>query len=265
VKALETPGAARMETRGAIKITESAGALTLTLATDIVDMAAKAVADHGSFTFALSGGNTPKALYKAFAQAPLKYEMPWKKTYFFFGDERCVPRTSSESNYAMVKETMFTPVPVRSENIFGLVDPDVDPKKSAGDYEAKIRKHFDLEPGELPRFDLILLGLGDDGHTASLFPDSDALKETERLCVENFVKKLDTNRITMTLPVINNAKNVVFLVSGNGKAEVVSHILGDKKEEVSYPAQLVKPTRGNLKWYLDRDAASRLDLAECKS
>jgi 6-phosphogluconolactonase len=234
-----------METKGAISIAETTGELSLKLAHDIVDTAAKAVADHGSFNFALSGGNSPKALYRAFTEAPLKYEMPWKKTYFFFGDERCVPRTSDESNFKMVKEVLFRPDLVRDENVFGLTDPDVDPKKSALDYETKMRKHFNLENGQLPKFDLILLGLGDDGHTASLFPDTEALKETKRLCVENFVKKFDAYRITLTLPVINNAKNVVFLVSGKGKADVVSEILSGK-EEVSYPAQLVKPSTGNL-------------------
>lgn len=261
-----------METKGAVKIAQSSGALTLSLASDIVDFAAKAVADHGSFSFALSGGNTPKALYGALAAAPLKYEMPWKKTFFFFGDERCVPRSSDESNYRMVNEALFKQVPVRAENIFGLIDPDVNPKQSALEYEEQLQKFFDLKKGELPKFDLILLGLGDDGHTASLFPGTDALNENERLCVENFVPKFNTNRITLTLPVINNAKNVVFLVSGKGKAEIVSHIIGDqndeksegKNEEVSYPSQLVNPKNGKLKWYLDQDAASKLDLAQCK-
>lgn len=254
-----------METKGAINVAASKGELTLKLATDIVDLAAKAVAEHGSFNFALSGGSTPKALYQAFSQAPLKYEMPWKKTFFFFGDERCVPLTSDESNYRMAREAMFTPIPVRSENIFAFNDPDVDPKKSAEMYEARIRKHFDLADGELPRFDLILLGLGDDGHTASLFPESEALSERNRICVANYVKQFDTNRITLTVPVINNAKHIVFLVSGEGKSEILSHILCDKKEEVSYPAQLIKPTKGTLKWYLDRDAAAKLDLAQCKA
>lgn len=258
-----------METKGAVKIAQSSGALALSLASDIVDFAAKAVADHGSFTFALSGGNTPKALYGALAAAPLKYEMPWKKSFFFFGDERCVARSSDESNYRMASEALFKPVPVRSENIFGLVDPDLDPKKSALDYEVKMREFFDLENGELPKFDLVLLGLGDDGHTASLFPGTEALEENDRLCVENFVPKFDTYRITLTLPVINNAKNVVFLASGSGKADVVSHILGSKNDaadkEVSYPSQLVNPKNGKLKWYLDQDAASKLDLAQCKS
>ncbi len=257
-----------METKGKLKIAQSSGALTLSLASDIVDMAAKAVADHGSFSFALSGGNTPKALYSALSSAPLKYEMPWKKTFFFFGDERCVSRSSPESNYRMVDEAMFKPVPVRTENIFSLLNPEIDPKQSALDYETRMRKFFCLDAGEFPRFDLVLLGLGDDGHTASLFPDTEALTETERLCTENFVPKFDCYRITMTLPVINNAKNIVFMVSGSGKADVLSHIICEQsaeKENVTYPSQLVEPKNGKLKWYLDQEAASKLSLTECKS
>lgn len=238
---------------------ENSKELIAKIAEDVLNLAVRAVADHGSFSMALSGGGTPRPLYEAFASAPLKYEMPWKKTFFFFGDERCVPHTSDESNYKMVRQAMFKPDLVRDENVFATEMQDSDPHESALLYEEEIQSFFNLQEGEMPRFDLILLGMGDDGHTASLFPGTEALKETKRICVANFVEKFNAHRITLTLPAINNARQVYFLVSGKGKADVLWRILCEK-EKNSYPAQLVK----SPKWYLDREAASKLDQAACK-
>lgn len=245
-----------------ITVIETARGLASKLASDIVNIAVKQVAEKGQFTMVLSGGSTPRPIYEQLAKAPLKYEMPWKKCFFFFGDERCVPRTSEESNFRMVNEALFERVPVRSTNYFALALQDSDPEESAMLYEEEICDFFDLGEEGFPRFDLVLLGLGDDGHTASLFPETAALKETQRICVENYVKKFDAHRITLTYPAINNARHVIFAVSGAGKAQVLARILGDEKE-VSYPALGINPQAGDLKWYLDRDAASQLDSAAC--
>jgi len=245
-----------------INVIETASGLVSRLANDIIQLAVKSVSHHGMFTMALSGGSTPKPVYEMLGKAPLKYEMPWKKTFFFFGDERCVPHTSEESNFRMVNEALFKPVPVRSDNFFRLELQDEDPAEAALIYEEEIQEFFELEPGEFPRFDLVLLGLGDDGHTASLFPGTKALNEKERICVENFVPKFDTHRITLTYPTINNAGQVIFAVSGKGKAGVIAEILCGKEKD-SYPAQRIQPKSGDLRWYLDRDAASQLDSAAC--
>lgn len=253
-----------MPDNAGVHVFETSKDLVAKVAEDIVNAAATAVADHGNFTIALSGGNTPKPLYELLASAPLKYEMPWKKTYFFFGDERCVPPTSDESNFKMVKQALFKPDLVRDENIFALELQDSDPQESAQLYEEEIQDFFGLEENQFPKFDVMLLGLGDDGHTASLFPGSAALNECRRICVANYVEKFKTNRITMTLPVLDNAANVWFLVSGKGKAKVLSEIIGGKQKDL-YPAQMVKPISGKPQWYLDKDAASMLDPEVCKS
>ncbi len=253
-----------MSADAGIHVFDTSKQMVARVANDIVNAAVRAVADHGNFTVALSGGNTPKPLYELLASAPLKYEMPWKKTFFFFGDERCVPHTSDDSNYKMVKEALFKPDLVRDENVFATEMQDTDPEESALIYEEEIRDFFGLEDNEFPKFDLMLLGLGDDGHTASLFPGSNALNECVRICVANYVEKFKAHRITLTLPVIDNAENVWFLVSGQGKAKVISEIISGEKKDL-YPAQLVKPLRGKPQWYLDRDAASLLEPDACRS
>lgn len=247
-----------------IHVFDTSKELVAKVAEDIVNAAARAVADHGNFTIALSGGNTPKPLYELLASAPLKYEMPWKKTFFFFGDERCVPHSSDESNFKMVKQALFKPDLVRDENIFALELQDSDPEEAAELYEEEIREFFSLAENQFPKFDVMLLGLGDDGHTASLFPGTAALNECQKICVANYVEKFKTKRITLTLPVLDNAVNVWFLVSGKGKAKVVSEIISGKEKDL-YPAQLVKPVSGKPQWFLDQEAASLLDPAVCRS
>ncbi|MDZ4836549.1 MAG: 6-phosphogluconolactonase [Candidatus Melainabacteria bacterium] len=253
-----------MTASAGIHVFDTSKELIAKAAEDIVNAAARAVADHGHFTIALSGGSTPKPLYELLASAPLKYEMPWKKTFFFFGDERCVPHTSDESNFKMAKQTLFKPDLVRDENVFATELQDSDPEESAKLYEEEIQAFFDLEENQFPKFDLILLGLGDDGHTASLFPGTAALNECRKICVANYVEKFKTNRITLTLPVLDNAVNVWFIVSGKGKSKVVSEIISGKDKDL-YPAQMVKPVSGQPQWYLDKDAASALDPAFCRT
>ena len=221
---------------------------------DFAKLAADAVQESGRFCVALSGGSTPKGMFTLLAasSAPI----PWKSIYFFWGDERHVPPTDPESNYRMAYEAMLSKVQVPPENIFRILSEEKDPELAATQYEQTLIKFFGLTAGEFPRFDLVLLGLGPDGHTASLFPDTTALRETKRLVVANWVEKFKTHRITLTLPVLNNAAVVEFLVSGNEKAGIVHQVLDGGGNQ--YPSQMIRPREGRLVWLLDQAAASEL-------
>jgi 6-phosphogluconolactonase len=214
----------------------------------------EAVARSGRFTVALSGGNTPRSLYELLAGADFRGGIPWDQIHFFWGDERAVPADHPDSNYRMAREALLAKVPAREENIH-RVETERGAENAAAAYEDALREIFALPPGAWPRIDLVLLGLGDDGHTASLFPASDALKEEKRLVVANFVAKLKSNRITMTLPVLNHAANVVFLVVGAAKAKAVRDILRD---HAALPAAQVDALDGRLLWIVDREAAALL-------
>jgi 6-phosphogluconolactonase len=218
------------------------------------DLANHAVAGRGKFLVALSGGSTPRKLFEVLRSLPPS-TVPWEKVYFFWGDERHVPPDSPESNYRMADEVLLSKIPARPENIFRIHAEEKDAEKVAYEYEEQIRKFFDLSPGEPPKFDLILLGLGPEGHTASLFPGTTALSETKRLVVPNWVEKLHTARISFTFPVINNSSCVMFLVTGKDKAPAVQQVFAKRSNEV--PASLVHPS-GRLIWMLDRDAAADL-------
>lgn len=214
----------------------------------------QAVAKKGKFSVALSGGSTPKSLYSLLA-GEKRSSVPWDKTYFFFGDERHVPPDHPDSNYRMANEAMFSKVPVRPENIFRIHAED-DAEQAARDYERTLQTFFSLKPNESPRFDLIFLGMGPDGHTASLFPGTAALNETRRLVVANWVEKFETDRITMTFPVLNHAACVIFLTSGADKASMVHEVLENAK--AGLPCQKVRPINGRLIWMVDKAAASGL-------
>jgi 6-phosphogluconolactonase len=200
---------------------------------------------------ALSGGSTPKGLYKALAGTEFA-SLPWDKIFFFWGDERHVPPNHADSNYRMVEDALLSKVPVPTENVYRVRGEEIDAEGVAQEYEQVIRDFFRLKAGEFPRFDLVLLGLGPDGHTASLFPESFALSETRRIVVANWVERLKTHRITFTYPVLNAAACDIFLVSGLEKREKVRQIL---EEHQDFPAGKVDPKDGDLLWFLDRAAA----------
>ncbi|HEV2718048.1 MAG TPA: 6-phosphogluconolactonase [Terriglobales bacterium] len=221
-------------------------------ASEFAALTAAAIGDQGKFTVALSGGSTPKSLYSVLAKAAL----PWEKIFFFWGDERHVPPDHPESNYRMASEALLSKVPVPPGNIFRIRAEEKDAAVAAQDYELTLRSFFHLRAGEFPRFDLILLGLGPDGHTASLFPNTAALTETKRLVVANSLEKLKTDRITLTYPVLNNAACVIFLVSGRDKSDMGRTVMEDKGANL--PSQKVRPANGKLLWLLDQDAASKL-------
>jgi len=223
----------------------------------VVRTANAAVEQSGRFTIALSGGSTPKSLFHLLA-TNARTSLPWDRTFFFWGDERHVPPTDPESNYRMADEAMLSKIPVAAANVFRVPAENPDAGAAAEAYEQMLRKFFALSPGQMPRFDLILLGMGPDGHTASLFPGTAALAEKSRLVVANWVEKFKTHRITFTLPVLNAAGCVAFLVSGTDKAPALKAVLEGDAPGEQYPSKLVEPTEGKLLWLVDRAAASEL-------
>jgi 6-phosphogluconolactonase len=223
-------------------------------AEEFVRVGRAAIAARGRFTVALSGGSTPRSLYSLLAKEYADFS--WSQTFLFFGDERHVPPDHHDSNYRMVNEALLSKVTIPAENVYRVRAELPDASAAASDYEDKLRGFFKLQPGEFPRFDLILLGLGPDGHTASLFPDSEGLKEQSRLVIANWVEKFKTHRITFTFPVLNHATDVMFLASGANKADMVRQIL-EGTNTPPFPAQEIQP-EGRLVWMLDQAAAAKL-------
>jgi len=224
-------------------------------AEEFIRVGEKAITACNRFTVALSGGSTPKTLYSLLAAEHANSD--WGHTYLFFGDERHVPPDHTESNYRMVNESLLSKIQIPGQNIFRVKAENPDAQAAAADYETQLRTFFVLKPGEFPRFDLILLGLGPDGHTASLFPGSEGLKEQSQLVIANWVEKFKTYRISLTFPVLNNAAEVMFLASGADKANIVHQIL-EGKNDPPYPAQQAQPDDGRLIWMLDEAAAAKL-------
>lgn len=220
------------------------------LADFVAAVAGESIKHRGRFNFVLSGGSSPKKLFELLASG-YKDRIDWERVYFFFGDERYVPLYHSESNFLMAKKALFIPLQIADRQIFA-VNTSLSPHEAAREYEQRIRRHFNYLPW---RFDLILLGLGDNSHTASLFPHSPLLHERFAWIKEIFVEEVNMYRITFTAPLINAAHNVAFLVYGPSKAEAVQHILKDPLNIEEYPAQLIQPDRGTLHWFLDEAAA----------
>ena len=222
------------------------------VASEFATLASAAVQSNGRFCVALSGGSTPRNFYQLLASNAF-LNLPWDKTYFFFGDERNVPPDHSDSNYRMAKEALLWKVP--EPNVF-RIHAEQDAEAAARDYEQTLRTFFKLQPGEFPRFNLILLGLGPDGHTASLFPGTSALNENNRLVVANWVEQFKSHRITLTLPVLNHAACGMFLACGPDKATILREVL--ENQSANLPSQRVRPVDGRLIWMVDRAAAGSL-------
>jgi len=220
-----------------------------------ISVSKNAIAFRGEFNVVLSGGNSPKKLYKLLASPEYKEQVNWKKVNFFFGDERYVPANDSENNAYMAKKTLFDPLNISESNIF-TINTSLSPQEAAKSYTATITAHFG---GREPRFDLILLGLGDNAHTASLFPHTPVLTNKSASVQAVFLEGQKIYRISMTAPLINQARNIAFLVFGQEKAEAVYHVLEDELDPEKYPAQLIDPVKGELHWFLDEDAASLLE------
>lgn len=246
-----------MSTAHEVRILPDPPALFHAAAEHFEEVAKAAVKERGQFTVALSGGSTPKGLFHDLATVE-RGVLPWDKMFFFWGDERHVPPDHPESNYRMANEALLSKVSVPAANIFRIPAEDSDASLAAASYEATLRGFFKSPPGQFPRFDLILLGMGPDGHTASLFPRTKALAETERLVVANWVEKFRTDRITFTLPVLNTAREVNFLVAGQDKADALRHVMEGSDSPDMYPSKLVKPVDGKLVWMIDQAAAAGL-------
>lgn len=225
-----------------------------------VELGNRAISTGGRFTVALAGGSTPKSLYRLLASENFKTRIEWNKVFFFFGDERNVPIDSEKSNFRMASENLLRPLKISGENIFRWLTELKNAETVAGKYEKAIRIFFDIKENSksFPRFDLFLLGMGDDGHTASLFPFTEALHATEKIAAANYVEKLNDCRLTLTFPVINNAANIMFLVSGEKKAPALKEVLEGGFQPEKFPAQVVKPEHGNLFWMADKYAARLL-------
>lgn len=229
-----------------------------------VQVARSAAAERGQFSIALSGGSTPIVLYELMRSEPWRSEVPWDQTFVFWGDERRVRTSSTDSNYRMAREAFLDHVPIPSEHIFrmpgeGLASSD------ARSYDQKIRRHFNLGLQDWPRFDLFLLGMGSDGHVASVFPGTRAVSDRSNMVLAYEVPQLHVERITLTLPAINHARNVLILVMGQEKAETLARVLRGPTMPSTYPAQAVQPMDGTLVWLVDAAAYSGVEELEAKA
>ena len=219
----------------------------------------EAIRANGRFLIALSGGTTPETLYRTLTSPAFADRFDWSQTVFFFSDERGVPPDDPRSNYALANKTLFTPLIITPAQVYRMAGESRDPKAAAHEYEQQLRRATNTSPSNYPTLDLVLLGLGEDGHTASLFPGSPALRDNQSLIAMTQSPKDPPTRLTMTLGVINRANVILFLVAGTGKAGVVRAILDPKTEaERQLPASLVAPEEGRLIWLLDRAAAAEL-------
>ncbi|HUH18200.1 6-phosphogluconolactonase [Albibacterium sp.] len=237
------------------KVFETVDNLLLSLADSFVEIGNEAIEDNGKFNVVLSGGSSPKKLYELLASPAYQNKLDWSKVNFFFGDERNVPANDSQNNALMARKAMFEPLLIPEANIFAI-DTSLEPAKAAEAYMKTIEEQFLKKPIQ---FDLVLLGLGDDSHTASLFPYTTVLKEKEASVKSVFVEKLNTDRITLTAALINQAKRIVFLVYGEGKAAAVKTIFGEVRDTEKYPAQLIREDN-QTSWFLDKDSASKITI-----
>ena len=242
-----------------IQIFPNLEVLSRAAAETIVKHVADCLQKQDTFSIALSGGSTPRRLYSLLAkEAVLADRISWQRIHFFWGDERHVAPDHPDSNYLMAYNTLLSQASIPSTNIHRFRSEDADAERAAADYERQIQRFFKLRAGEMPRFDFVLLGMGNDGHTASLFPGTSALKETRRLVTANWVEKFRTFRLTLTAPVLNSAACLLFLVAGKDKADAVQAVLEGSFQPNRYPAQLIQPSGGELIWLLDRSAGKHL-------
>jgi 6-phosphogluconolactonase len=246
----------RLEVQRNVLVFNTPEEVALAAVQRFVEYANQATAEHGVFSVALAGGKTPKEVYEVLASDPHKSLIEWSEVHLFFGDERCVPPDHPESNYAMVHRALISKIDIPPANVHRMAG-ELNPEASAVAYERELRTFF----GEVaaPRFDLILLGMGDDGHTASLFPNSEALTENSKTVVATKAPS-GQDRISLTLPAINSAACVLFLVTGSGKAQRLAEVLSNLPETNKLPAQLIAPVNGTLEWLIDGAAASLISL-----
>ena len=244
-----------------VRILSDGATIAKRAAQEFVLSANAAAKERGTFSVALAGGSTPKALYGLLANdAALRAQVPWDKMKVFFGDERHVPPDHADSNFRMASEAMLSKAPLKPEQIHRIKAEYPDAEKAALEYEQVLRAQFKLAPGALPRFDLVLLGMGNEGHTLSLFPGTKALHDNGRLVMSNWIGKLCTDRITFTAPVANSAALILFAVTGSDKACALKSVLEGPNEPEQLPSQLIQPKSGKLLWLVDPAAAGMLTI-----
>ena len=244
-----------------IRILADPAAITRRAADEFVKAASEAVAKNGVFNVAFAGGSTPKSLYALLADDPAyRAQITWDKMRVFFGDERHAPPDSSESNFRMASEALFSKGLLKPEQIARIKGEYPDTEKAALEYEQVLRAYFQLKAGEYPSFDLVLLGMGDEGHTLSLFPGTKALHAPGRIVVRNWVGKFYTERITITAETANHANRVMFMITRGDKAPALKAVLEGPYEPEQLPAQFIQPASGNALWLIDRDAAKMLTV-----
>jgi 6-phosphogluconolactonase len=234
-----------------LHIFKSVAELNEALIAYVIKIAQQAIATNGRFNFVLTGGSSPKKLYQQLATT-YKNELDWNKVYFFFGDERTVLPDHPDYNGLMAKENLFDYLQTPADHIF-YIDTTLPPEEAANAYKIALDEHFKDQPIV---FDLVLLGMGDDAHTASIFPGTDLIHYTEETVAAVWVEKLDTYRISLTAPLINKAKNIAFITFGENKSAALAKVLGKQLQDPNtYPAQLINPVTGNLDWFVDEKAA----------
>lgn len=246
--------------RISLQVASNAQELSRLAAEHFVRLAIESQTKKQRFKVVLSGGSTPKALYELLADEnqPYRGQLSWEDIHFFWGDERHVPPDHPDSNYRMASEAMLAKLPVPLTNVHRIKSEIADAGKAADKYEQTLREFFTLDKGQFPRFDLILLGMGSDGHTTSIFPKSDVINERTRLVVAPWIEKLKSFRITVTPPVLNNAASIIFLVSGAEKAKTLHEVLEGEYRPQYLPVQLIAPATGEVLWLADREAARLL-------
>lgn len=245
-----------------VRVLPDGAAIAKRCAQKFVEIAAAAVKEKGSFSVALSGGSTPKTLYGLLVNdLALRSQVPWDKMVLFFGDERHVGPDDPRSNFRMATEVMISKSPLKPEQVIRIKGEYAEAEQAATEYEQAIRAHFKLTDGQFPRFDLVLLGMGSEGHVASLFPGTKALHQNRRIAVHNWVGKVLMDRITLTAPAINNAANIISMVTGAEKAPALTAVLERVYEPDQLPAQLIQPVNGTLLWLVDTAAGSMLTRA----
>jgi 6-phosphogluconolactonase len=242
-----------------ILILTDLAAIAKRAAQEFLQAATSAVTKNQSFTVALAGGSTPKVLYNLLAtDAVLRAQLPWDKMHLYFGDERNVAPDHADSNFRMATEALVSKAPLKPDQVTRIKGEYKDTEKAAQEYEQALRASFKLADGQFPQFDLVLMGMGNEGHTLSLFPGTKALHETKRLAVRNWVGKLYTERITLTAPVVNHAALVIFMVTGADKALALKAVLEGPYEPEQLPSQMIQPQSGKLLWLVDTAAGGML-------
>ncbi len=238
-----------------LQVLDDTEALAQAAAEQFVEASKEAIESRGRFLVALAGGTTPEETYRRLAEPGMATLVSWRNVHLFWGDERCVPPGHPDSNYRMARKALIQKVPIPQTNVHRILG-ELDPVQAAAAYEEQLQSVFEYE--DRPRFDFIFLGLGTDGHTASLFPGSPAIRETERWVMAVFIEALETWRVTLTPPALNAARQLSFLVAGKSKAEQVQQVLTAEPSPENLPAQIVQPRNGQVTWLIDQAAAAHL-------